>query len=83
MGFEIQKERKHATCFGGSFQDQNLDTSPNPSTAAMTKQDSDVMCTSGGTAGSMGNRFAAVSFGKSSSNMGSGVSDLNFLMAPS
>ena len=49
-----------------------------PSTAAMTKQDSDVMCVSGGT-GCMSNRLAAVSFGKSSTHMASGVSDLNFL----
>lgn len=80
-GFECQKERKNAT-FGGSFQEDPMRCSyeiisPSPSTAAVTKQGSDVMCASGET-GCMSNRYAAMSFGKSSTHMASGVADLNF-----
>ena len=53
---------------------RDLGVSPMPSTAAVTKQDSDALCHSGGTATS--NRLAAISFGKSSL-LASGISDLN------
>ena len=51
--------------------------SPMPSTAAMTKMDSDVMTVSMNGTACTNNRLAAISFGQSSMHMASEVRDLN------